>query len=158
MLAWNLLVLKQTQKQPWTSGQTQGCYSLIYHGPCVASTNKVIIPLNSVFCKCFLLSSAKTEGDVGLLEKVDSDISAFEDEETFPEFGAQGLPLGSLKGQEQGWQKLGTSWCQSSWFHLPPKSLVNMCKFMCNPSQNPHCGRHGNDPTMGICHKTFQAF
>lgn len=44
-----LLVLKQTSEAPWTSRQMQRCCSLIYPGPLVASTNKVIIPLNLMF-------------------------------------------------------------------------------------------------------------
>lgn len=84
----------------------------------MASTNKVIIPLNSVFSVNIFFFSAllkwgwggrerekllsQTLDQKGLLESMDSGISAFEDEEAFPELGVQRLSLCFLGGQQEG--------------------------------------------------------
>ena len=61
MLAWNLLVLKQTQKQPWTSGANAGVLLFdISWALCGFNKQSHNSSKFCVFCKYFLLlSSAK---------------------------------------------------------------------------------------------------
>lgn len=112
-------MLKQTQKQPWTSGANAGVLLFdISWALCGFNKQSHNSSKFCVFCKYFLLlSSAKmgvggggerekllsqTLDQKGLLESMDSGISAFEDEEAFPELGVQRLSLCFLGGQQEG--------------------------------------------------------
>lgn len=104
---------------------------------------------------------SQTLDQKGLLESMDSGISAFEDEEAFPELGVQRLSLCFLGGQQEGWTETWSFLMPELLSPPLPQHLVDVCKFMTPTVMPPKIftvGGMGGDPMMGSCHKIFQTF
>lgn len=88
-----------------------------------------------------------------------SDVSAFQDEEAFPELGGWGkgrLPLHSL-----GSQQLNRDLELPDARAVSPKHLVGIRRFTTLgviPPKTLTVGGLGGHPMMGMCHQVFQTF